>query len=154
VVNDAAVGRYGYSRQQFLTMTMADIQLPSPGGTQAIGPRPAGAAGPWVGTQQHRAEDGSIVHVEIAVTQVLRAGQRLDLVLAHDIGEGVIAEEALQASATFTASSSTMQPEALTGSAPLRTVLYHDGCRQGHGAGPLDRLRDRQAERRLYLRQQ
>ena len=35
--------------------------------------------------------------------------------------------------------------------APLRAVLHDEGARQGHGPGPLDGLRHRQAERRLDL---
>jgi len=39
-------------------------------------------------------------------------------------------------------------------SAPLRAVLHHQGRGAGHGAGPFDRLRHREAERRLHFRRQ
>jgi two-component system cell cycle sensor histidine kinase/response regulator CckA len=99
-VNDAAVRRYGYSREEFLAMTVTDIWSPEdvPVLMERIGRRRAGATVPSTGTRRHRAKDGSIVHAEIAETPFDRPGQRLDLVLAYDIGDRIVTGEALRAS--------------------------------------------------------
>ena len=99
-VNDAAVRRYGYSREEFLTMTMADIRPPElvPAMWEQIGRRRSGERVPWIGMRQHRAKDGTPIYVEICPVPFDSEGRRLDLVLVHDISERVLAEEALRAS--------------------------------------------------------
>jgi two-component system cell cycle sensor histidine kinase/response regulator CckA len=101
-VNDAAVRRYGYSREEFLAMIVTDIWSPNeqPALMDYIGRRRVGATIQSAGTRRHRAKDGSIIHTEIAVTPFDRPGQRLDLVLAHDIGDRILTEHALRASET------------------------------------------------------
>jgi PAS domain S-box-containing protein len=95
-VNDAAVAHYGYSREEFLGMTIADIRPPQDAevlrrhlreldgdlGTPAI----------WL----HRRRDGSMVHVEVTSHALTYDGRPARMVLAHDVTERLLAQQALQ----------------------------------------------------------
>jgi two-component system, cell cycle sensor histidine kinase and response regulator CckA len=87
-VNHAAIGRYGYSRDEFLAMTFADIQV-----SEARVEK-----GEIAGRRQHRDRDGGVLHVEVAVTPLNHDGRRLSVALAHDISARIVAEQALRES--------------------------------------------------------
>jgi PAS domain S-box-containing protein len=90
-VNEAAVEHYGYSRAEFLAMTIADIRPPEdvPALRQNVAravTRPTGTidhAGEW----RHRRRDGSLITVEITSHPLELDGRRVKLVLALDITE-------------------------------------------------------------------
>src|SRR5579884_2933240 len=97
-VNEAAVRHYGYSREEFLSMTIKDIRPPdevprllndfkrmSPGVAQA---------GVW----KHRKKDGTLIDVEITRDRIPFAGKQAGIVLANDVTERKRAEEALRKS--------------------------------------------------------
>ena len=94
-VNRAAVETYGYSREEFLAMTIADIRPPEDAARlrQSISPgRSFTSRELW----QHRKRDGTLVDVEISSGPVARpAGRTARLVLAYDISERRQAEAAL-----------------------------------------------------------
>lgn len=97
-VNDAAVAHYGYSREEFLSMTIADIRPPEDlpllhAAVRRIGPR----VGP-LGVFRHRKKDGTIILVEISAHSSLKDGRQTDLVLALDVTERRRAEQALRQS--------------------------------------------------------
>jgi PAS domain S-box-containing protein len=102
-VNQATLRRYGYSSEEFLTMTIKDIR-PSEDVSALLGhvanisagPNFAGlnAAGAW----RHQKKDGTIIDVEISAYPLTFAGRRAELVLASDITERKRAEEALHLS--------------------------------------------------------
>ena len=97
-VNDAAVRAYGYSREEFLHMTTADIR-PEPD-------RPAFLAAirelhedrTRTGIWRHRCKDGSIIIVEIMAFQFEKDGRSQEMVLALDRTERHRMEAALQES--------------------------------------------------------
>jgi len=95
-VNEAAVFHYGYSRDEFLSMTIKDIR--SPEDVPALldnatnGKMGVKAAGTW----RHRKKDGSIIDVGILSHHLEFAGRNAKLVLANDITERKRAEEALR----------------------------------------------------------
>ncbi len=95
LVNDAAVVRYGYSREQFLRMTIADIR-PQEDVPQLIDNIRSTAAGmDDAGVWRHKKQDGSLIEVEI-VSHTLDFGDRkAKLVSAHDITERKHAEKSL-----------------------------------------------------------
>lgn len=99
-VNKMAVERYGYSREEFLTMTATDI-------------RPDDEKAPFVEyvhteendetnyhtrVWQHQKKDGSIIQVEVIVHHIFFGGSKARLVLANDVTEKVKANERLAAS--------------------------------------------------------
>jgi len=93
-VNPAAVAQYGYSRDEFLAMTVADIRTSEEAvrvrsyiAERHLGPRHSGR---WT----HRRKDGSSISVDI-VSDSLDYGQRpARLVLAVDVTERERAEAA------------------------------------------------------------
>ncbi len=95
-VNDAAVRKYGYSRDEFLSMTIKDIR-PSEDVPRLLENIAQGAQGlEEAGMWRHRKKDGTIIDVEIVSHTLIFEGRQAELVLAHDITERKLAEEALQ----------------------------------------------------------
>lgn len=97
-VNEAAVLRYGYSPDEFLTMTIKDIRSP-----EAVGPLldHIGSFSDGVkhsGVSQHQKKDRTIIDVEITSYPLSFAQRPAALVLANDITERKQAEEALHRS--------------------------------------------------------
>ena len=97
-VNDATVRSYGYSREEFLAMTLVDIRPPDDTASflEAASERHDGysTAGVW----RHRRKDGSILFVEIMAFEFRQDGHPLELVLAIDVTERHRVEEALRES--------------------------------------------------------
>lgn len=95
-VNEAAIRRYGYSREEFLSMTIKDIRptedVPSLLETVSKAASGSDEGGTW----RHRKQDGEIIDVEIASHQLVFAGRNAEIVLAHDITERKKAEAAIK----------------------------------------------------------
>ena len=95
-VNDAAVARYGYSRDEFMTMRLSDIRPPED--VEKLDSalrerRPViERSGPW----RHRLCDGRHIWVEITSHEQEFAERRAALVLAVDVTERVELEEQLR----------------------------------------------------------
>jgi len=94
-VNNATVEQYGYSREQFLEMTIADIRPPEDvrrlHDYLALGSPGFDRAGEW----KHQKKNGDIITVDIIAHQLDFSGRRAELVMALDITERKLAEEAL-----------------------------------------------------------
>ena len=87
-INDAAIAHYGYSREEFLSMTIADIRPPADRSRLLENVAQAAEsilheAGVW----KHQKKDGSIIDVEIRSHLFDYDGRNSRLVLAHDISE-------------------------------------------------------------------
>lgn len=95
-VNEAAVAKYGYSRQEFLNMTIVDIRPPEDVdrllGNLAQPREPLEYSTGW----RHRLKDGRIIDVEITSHTIEIDGHESVLVIAQDITERKQAEEALR----------------------------------------------------------
>jgi PAS domain S-box-containing protein len=95
-VNNAAIRRYGYSRAEFLSMTIEDIRPPQD--VQVLrkyleNTNPHfNQAGEW----RHQTKDGTIITVEITSNRLDFEGRRAVFVLANDITERKKAEKALR----------------------------------------------------------
>ena len=86
-VNDAAVAHYGYSREEFLALTILDIRPPEDRAA-LLGHLDGHATGRDVaGTWRHCRKDGSTIAVEVTSHALTFAGRRAKLVLAHDVTE-------------------------------------------------------------------
>lgn len=92
-VNDAAIYHYGYSREEFLSMTIKDIRPPEdvPVLLDNVSRVTSGldAAGVW----RHRKKDGSIIFVEITSHTITFKGRRAEVVLANNVTDRRRTEE-------------------------------------------------------------
>ncbi len=87
-VNDAAVGCYGYSHDEFLGMTARQLHL-TPERSAFLdrilrSPVPSGQERTW----RHVKKDGTVIYVEVARSAVDFAGEGACLVVANDVSEG------------------------------------------------------------------
>jgi two-component system, cell cycle sensor histidine kinase and response regulator CckA len=85
-VNEAAVRRYGYSREEFLAMTIADIRPPEEIPALVADIR-QGAGSPTPRVWRHRRKDGSLLDVEITAGRIVFQGRDAALVMANDVSE-------------------------------------------------------------------
>lgn len=97
-VNDAAVHHYGYSREEFLGMTLKEIRLPEDVPALVADISTVTANHAVAGIWQHQKKDGSLINVEITWHSLDFAGRRAQLVLASDVTERSNAEAALRES--------------------------------------------------------
>jgi PAS domain S-box-containing protein len=97
-VNDAAVQLYGYSREEFLEMTIAAIRPPEevPRMLREI-PGRSGEVKRF-GLWRHRRKDGTPLDVEVSYRDMMFQGRDARLVLANDVTDRQIAERARQES--------------------------------------------------------
>jgi len=97
-VNQSAVGSYGYSREEFQSLTIKDLRpeedIPALMESVQTAPNGSQAAGIW----RHRKKNGELIDVEITSGSVAYDGKEARLVVATDITERKKAEEALQSS--------------------------------------------------------
>ncbi|RJQ42453.1 MAG: PAS domain-containing sensor histidine kinase [Gaiellales bacterium] len=101
-VNEAAIRHYGYSREDFLGMTIKDIRpsadvpaLLEYHATTLNRPAPEGDfPGPgYAGVWRHQKKDGALMQVEISVSPLVFSERDALLVLANDITERTRVEE-------------------------------------------------------------
>jgi two-component system cell cycle sensor histidine kinase/response regulator CckA len=97
-VNDAAIAHYGYSREEFLKLTIKDIRPPEdiPGVLAALSNAECGYK--LSGGTRHRKKDGTVIYVEIAAYRFVQHGKLVSLILANDVTERKRAEEAVHRS--------------------------------------------------------
>ncbi len=92
-VNDAAVAHYGYSREEFLSMTVADIRppgdLPHLQDSIARAEKTKGIDHIWA---RHRKRDGTLIDVEITSHPAELGGRRARVVTVYDVTERKQAE--------------------------------------------------------------
>jgi PAS domain S-box-containing protein len=83
-VNEAATKHYGYSREEFLAMTVADIRPPEKNGASQTVPLNLAEHGPiW----RHRRKDGSLIDVEIIWSPIVFHNHFAALAMATDVTE-------------------------------------------------------------------
>ncbi|MFH0990359.1 MAG: PAS domain S-box protein [bacterium] len=97
-VNDAAIYHYGYSREEFLEMTIIDIRPPEDVAALLKNVAAVTEGIDEAGIWRHRLKDGELIDVEITSHTVDYAGRRAEVVLAHDVTIKRRSEEALRSS--------------------------------------------------------
>src|SRR5579863_545463 len=95
-VNDAAVAHYGYSRAEFLGMTVLDIRTESEARKmkEQLSHAPPGLN--YAGVWRHRKKNGATIVVEVVSHELQWHGRSCRFVSANDITERVRAEDALK----------------------------------------------------------
>ncbi|MFN7086835.1 MAG: PAS domain S-box protein, partial [Burkholderiales bacterium] len=81
-VNDAAMRKYGWRRDEFLAMSIEDLRPAK----DALLPAPS-AAPDGAGMARHRLKDGRLIDVRIASHALTFRGRRAELVMAQDVTE-------------------------------------------------------------------
>ena len=83
--NDAAIRHYGYSREEFLKMTLKDIRPPEDVPRLLAMLASDGSVG--FGVWRHRKKDGTLINVQVTVQPIRFHGLPAGLILAEDITE-------------------------------------------------------------------
>jgi len=125
-VNDAAIRHYGYSREEFLNMTMRDILPPG------IAPFSHFREGALPGQLplRHMKRDGALIDVDITARNIPLRGRMVRLVIASDVTEQRRAEEKLRHYAALISSSD----DAIIGTTLDRTILsWNPGAEAMYG---------------------
>ncbi|MBK8595095.1 MAG: PAS domain S-box protein [Holophagales bacterium] len=153
-VNEAALGHYGYSKEEFLSMTVREIRPPEdvPAFEVAVNRSETGIRHP--GIFRHRRRDGSLIDVEITTHEIAFEGRRSRLVLAKDVTEQHRAETEVRRlnleleervrlrTAQLEAANRELEAFAYSVShdlrAPLRAVDGYSGLLKEHLGGTLD----------------
>jgi PAS domain S-box-containing protein len=95
-VNEVACRKYGYTREEFLAMTIRDIRPPEDVGAmeESVRVQPAEVfnAGIW----RHLLKDGTAINVEITSHELVFRGRRTRFVCPIDVTQRVRAEAALR----------------------------------------------------------
>src|SRR5690348_8450476 len=97
-VNAQACKQYGYSEEEFLAMTIADIRPPDERAklarVRSTGPAGHREFGFW----RHIKKNGTIINVEVSSDDIVFSGVAARLVLAHDVTDRIRTEAALRLS--------------------------------------------------------
>lgn len=95
-INEAAIEQYGYSKEEFLSMTLADLRPPGdvPALLDDVTKDKPGifSSGIW----RHRRKDGTLLHVEIISHSIIFNETDACLVAAYDVTERKRAEDVVR----------------------------------------------------------
>ncbi|MBI4752333.1 MAG: PAS domain S-box protein [Acidobacteria bacterium] len=99
VVNDVAIEHYGYSREEFLSMSVLDMRVPEEiplfqKHLNNTARQKIERSGIW----RHRKKDGSVIEVETTSHELMFGGRACRIVLANDVTERNQMESALRES--------------------------------------------------------
>ncbi|HVF36246.1 MAG TPA: EAL domain-containing protein [Candidatus Saccharimonadia bacterium] len=92
-VNEAAIDHYGYSREEFLSMSVLDIRPPEEHGRLLAVARDGAPGLVQSGMWTHRRRDGSLIDVEVSSHGLDWEGRPARIVLAKDVSEQLRAQE-------------------------------------------------------------
>ncbi|MGV3503444.1 MAG: PAS domain S-box protein [Adhaeribacter sp.] len=96
-VNQAAIRHYGYSKEEFASMTLRDIrpksEIPK---MEQVAFSLKGATDTFHGTFQHLTKAGELIEVDIQSSSLLIEGRKARLIIANDISERVRYLQAIQ----------------------------------------------------------
>ncbi|MCC6860858.1 MAG: response regulator [Bryobacterales bacterium] len=95
-VNNSAIRHYGYSRDEFTSMTVKDIRPPEdvPQLMRDLAGEPVAIR--KIGLRRHRKKDGTVINVEVTTHELTFMGRKARLVLAIDVTERIRLEEQLR----------------------------------------------------------
>ncbi|MBL0064922.1 MAG: PAS domain S-box protein [Bacteroidetes bacterium] len=97
-VNQAAVNHYGYSREEFLSMTSFDIRPEEEWENFKQHVKQTNDQESYSGIWKHQKKDGSIIFAEIYYHTVVLHERRIRLVLSIDVTEEILVKQKLKSS--------------------------------------------------------
>ena len=95
-VNDAAIRNYLYSREEFESMTITQLDAAEASHARAIRLADASPVSSLAGIWRHRRNDGTVLEAEITSDVMMFNGRKARLVLASDVTRRERTREALQ----------------------------------------------------------
>jgi PAS domain S-box-containing protein len=97
-VNDAALSVYGYSKEEFMKLTLPELRLPEdrPALLEAV--KEDASKEFFTRYSRHQRKNGTLMDMEIRAHQIEFAGQQARMVIAMDITERLRAEQAIRES--------------------------------------------------------
>ena len=95
-VNEVACHKYGYTRDEFLALTIRDIRPPEDIGAVEESVRTTSAQVYNSGVWRHRLKDGTLIDVEVASHEVMHHGHRARFVCPIDVTQRLRAQAALR----------------------------------------------------------
>jgi diguanylate cyclase (GGDEF)-like protein/PAS domain S-box-containing protein len=126
-VNAAAVRRYGWTRDEFLTMTIADIRPREDVERLLANVAEETDAYQESGDWRHRKKGGETIDVEVTSHSLLFEGRPARLVLAHDVTAERVAQAALRESEARLRMSEQRSRALVEHATDIITVLTADG---------------------------
>lgn len=100
-VNEMALDSYGYSREEFLGMTIVDLLPPQDLVEWEERTAHLGIGHSQSGVWRHVLKDGRIIHVEVSSHSLEFASRKARMVLAQNITERLLAEKRIRQQATL-----------------------------------------------------
>ena len=97
-VNDAAVEHYGYSRDEFQSMTIKDLRPPEEVPKLLTALERTRPGNHHAGLWKHRKKDGTVIDADVYIHEVTLDGSRLRLAVVLDVTETLRAETKLRES--------------------------------------------------------
>ena len=97
-VNEAAVRVYGYSQEEFKSMTILDFRTDDEKAKILNYLKDHSGDGLYRGHWKHRKKDGKTIEVETTVHELEYSGKRVRLIVAQDVSERTILEQQLRQS--------------------------------------------------------
>jgi PAS domain S-box-containing protein len=126
-VNEAAVAHYGYSREEFLSLSLLDIRRTLGGArvdAEQIERESADASGHLLPTRwKHACKDGRLIDVEVRASNVELGRQAARLVLVNDLSERVSLERQRRAALADSAASRKQLTHALDRETDFRLLV-------------------------------
>ena len=133
-VNDASVEHYGYSREEFLQMTIFDIRPPEDASLVHDRLARIAAGTKEFGGSRHRKKDGTMMDVDLTVHPVKFGGRMTWLVLVKDVTETIRAAAALRESDEFVSTLFDSSPVAIIATdLDLRVVKWNGAAERLFG---------------------
>ncbi|HNB26899.1 MAG TPA: PAS domain S-box protein [Alphaproteobacteria bacterium] len=97
-VNAAAIAHYGYSRDEFLAMTIADIRPPEDVAKLRANLAGLSLGNKHIGLWRHRLKSGALIEADVTWLPLTLDGQQRVLAVVHDVTRHASAEAALRSS--------------------------------------------------------
>lgn len=95
-VNNSAILKYGYSREEFLAMTIVDIRPAEDEAALKTNVAAVTEGRDEAGVWRHVLKSGQVIYVDITSHTLTYEGRRAELVAARDVSRLVLAERAAQ----------------------------------------------------------
>ena len=143
-INEAALQQYGYSRDEFLGMTIRDIRPAEDISALLDNVAHLSTGLEKGGRWRHRRKDGSLIDVEIMSHDLDWTGRQARLVLAMDITERTRAEERLSRSEESYRKLVEESPDAMLVHRQGTIIFANSACAKLFGASPANQLLGRQ----------